>query len=101
MAFDPFFRQLDSTKPKMERHALCKCRQPKKGELYIGEKGNLIFQDICSADKACFKIQFDYKQSQKLRTRKVIRDRPRKRKKKDTRQTLDKFLGLPQDPFDS
>jgi hypothetical protein len=94
MAFDPFFRQLDSIKSTKEKQAICKCRPPEKGEVVIEPSGKLIFIEGCSANRACFKIRLDFKKSVTKKVTLVPKQTRKGRKQKDSHPTLDKFLGL-------
>jgi hypothetical protein len=95
MAFDPFFRQLDSIKSIKERQAICKCRPPEKGEVVIEPSGKFNFIEGCSANRACFKIRLDFKKSVTKKVTLVPKQTRKGRKQKDSQPTLDKFLGLP------
>ncbi|MFX0174350.1 MAG: hypothetical protein ACFE9L_20930 [Candidatus Hodarchaeota archaeon] len=94
MAFDPFFRQLDSIKSTNERQAICKCRPPEKGEVVIEPSGKFIFMEGCSENRACFKIRLDFKKSVTKKVTLVPKQTRKKRKQKDFHPTLDEFLGL-------
>ncbi|MFX0184398.1 MAG: hypothetical protein ACFE95_15055 [Candidatus Hodarchaeota archaeon] len=94
MAFDPFFRELDSIKSTKERQAICKCRPPEKGEVVIEPSGKFIFIEGCSANRACFKIRLDFKKSVTKKVAFVPKQTRKGRKRTDSHPTLDKFLGL-------
>ncbi len=100
MSFDSFFKELKPEK-NLENNPIpvCKCSKSKMEGSVSVIAGKYEFEGCCSAEKACFIIQFDCQQCDADKIE-IVSARAEKTEK-EVRLTLDKFLGIPQTSRDT